>query len=47
MKFKNAFFCFVALFLGIADLAYAAEAMTVRIKGGRIQEYVNGSLKRN
>jgi len=47
MKFKNMFFCFVALFLGIADLASAAEAMTVRIKSGRIQEYVNGSLKRS
>ena len=46
MKIKRLFLLsFAALFL-LAEGATAAESMTVRIKDGRIQEHVNGSLRR-
>jgi hypothetical protein len=47
MKYKNAFFCFLALFLASADLSSTAESITVSIKSGQIQNYVNSSLKRH
>ena len=36
---------FTTLFF-LADVAFATESMTVRIRDGRIQEHVNGSLRR-
>ena len=47
MKSKRLFLLsFAALFL-FADAAFATESMTVRIRDGRIQEHVNGSLRRS
>jgi hypothetical protein len=46
MKIKRLFLLsFAALFL-LTEGASAAESMTVRIRDGRIQEHVNGSLRR-
>ncbi len=40
----------LAIFFGLSLLAmsplYAADAFTVRVSDGRVQEYVNGSLRR-
>ena len=46
MKIKNITFVGVLVYLAITDLAVATESMTVRIRDGRIQEHVNGSLRR-
>jgi hypothetical protein len=46
MKIKGVSPILLATFLLLADVAFAAESMTVRIKDGRIQEQVNGSLRR-
>lgn len=35
----------VCAFLASADVVFAAETISVRIKDGRIQEHVNGSLR--
>ena len=34
------------VYLALADVGFASESISVRIKDGRIQEHVNGSLRR-
>jgi hypothetical protein len=46
MKFINTFFCFLALFVGIADLAYAAGGDDGQDQEWEKTDHINSSLRR-